>query len=63
MGLIGWSGVEMTFMVNIIVFLLLAVSMASSIHIMSRKLKNEGILLLHWLFSWWHGGIASEWLE
>lgn len=35
MGLIGWSGVEMTFMINIIVFLLLAICIASSIHIMS----------------------------
>lgn len=35
MGLIGWSGIEMTFMINIITFLLLAVSVAISIHIIS----------------------------
>ena len=35
MGIVGWSGVEMTFMINIIIFLLLAVSMATSIHILS----------------------------
>lgn len=35
MGLIGWTGIEMTFMINIITFLLLAVSVAISIHIIS----------------------------
>lgn len=34
-GMMGASGIEMTFMVNIIVFLLLAVTIATSIHIMS----------------------------
>ena len=34
-GLIGWTGQEMTFMINIISFLLLAVSMAISIHVLS----------------------------
>ncbi|MEZ4743228.1 MAG: MMPL family transporter [Bdellovibrionota bacterium] len=50
-GLIGWTGLEMTFMINIIVILLLAVSMATSIHIMSgygffqrQNYKNEEAL-------------------
>lgn len=34
-GLIGHTGVQMTFMINIVVFLLLAVSIATSIHILS----------------------------
>ena len=46
-GLIGLSGLEMTFMVNIIIFLLLAVSIATSIHIL-----NGYVLFLREGFSW-----------
>jgi uncharacterized protein len=44
-GSIGWMGADMTFMVNIIIFLLLSVSMATSIHIMSGFgfFRSEGM--------------------
>ncbi|PCK08199.1 MAG: hypothetical protein COA42_10350 [Alteromonadaceae bacterium] len=43
-GLIGWSGMIMTFMINIIVFLILAVGVADSVHILSGYMffRNEG---------------------
>lgn len=40
LGLSGWVGTKMTFMVNIIIFLLLAVSIASSIHILTGYSRN-----------------------
>lgn len=40
LGLTGWTQTEMTFMVQVIVFLLLAVSIAASIHILSAYSRH-----------------------
>ncbi len=43
-GLVGWTGVTMTFMINIIIFLILAVGVADTVHILSGYLyfRNQG---------------------